>query len=140
MSLLQWIRETGNEFPVTDLRVEWLLNAVAFRSTDVRLRGEKTRKEEPPGSNRKSKRRKFTLMEEDWGVPSTTAPRSNVLLVGLQPAITGSREPGKVVTKEPGGLPLIYHQPVGGRKGTLQGVPRELSKTKRLLLSTQSIL
>ena len=86
MSLLQWIRETGNEFPVTDLRVEWLLNAVAFRSTDVRLRGEQTRKEEPPGSNRKSKRRKFTLLEEDWGVPSTTVMYYwwgyNLLLLG----------------------------------------------------------
>ena len=39
--------------------------AVAFGSTDVRLRGKKTRKEEPPGSNRKPKRRNFALLEED---------------------------------------------------------------------------
>ena len=75
--------------------------AMAVRSTDVRLRGEKTRREEPPGSSRKSKRRKFVLMEEDWGASSTNAPRSNVLSVELQSASNRMREPSRVVAREP---------------------------------------
>ena len=112
--------------------------AMAVRSTDVRLRGEKTRREEPPGSSRKSKRRKFVLMEEDWGAPSTNAPRSNVLSVELQPASNRSREPSKVVAREPGVLTPPPPPPSGGgaEKGSGVGHPTGAAQTTRATSTT----
>ena len=93
------------------------VTAMTFGSTDVRLRSKKSksRREEPPGSIRKTKRRKYVLMPEDWGAPSTTAPRSTLLL-GERPDSTGSRELSELVSEQPPPRPTEGAKVGGGEE------------------------